>query len=180
MKIPILSKLPLTDTMLQDRIKKFFLVGVAAALINLAAMVFFIEVLNFNTYLLKNIANLISIEISVVFNFSFSRYWTWRDAPKRAGTAFAMQFVSFNIAAMAGMAMRSIIFAALELIGIHYIINVICGIALAAGLSFVLYDKIVFKRNVATRAGMGFIRTDNEPSLHTASDGQNLESLVIK
>jgi putative flippase GtrA len=81
---------------------------------------------------------------------------------------------------MAGMVMRSIIFAALELIGVYYIINVIFGIALAAGFSFILYDKIVFKRTVATRTGMGFVRTDIEPPLHTTSDSQNLESLVIK
>ena len=131
---------------LNDRLMRFIVVGSSAAIVNFALMIFLVEVLFFNTYVQKNIANAISIEVSVFFNFLLSRTWTWGDAPKRQGNGLAAQFISFNLAALAGILIRVFIFAALDKLGVFYLINVFCGIGIAAIVDFILYDKLIFRR----------------------------------
>jgi dolichol-phosphate mannosyltransferase len=129
------------------RVRKFLLVGASAALVNLSVMVFFVEVLGFKTYLLKNLANVLSIEISIIFNFALSRAWTWGDVPAKKGRNLAGQCVSFHAANLIGLITRAVLFAVLESAGVYYILNMILGVGIAASMSFVLYDRIVFKRS---------------------------------
>jgi len=125
---------------------KFIIVGSSAAFVNFVAMIFLVEALSFNTYLLKNIANVISIEVSVFYNFLLSRIWTWGDAPKKQGRGVVLQFISFNAAAAFGISLRVIIFAILDTFGVYYLLNVCLGIGIAAVVDFILYDKLIFKR----------------------------------
>lgn len=129
-----------------DRVKRFLVIGFSAAIVNLMLMILFVEVFKFNTYLLRNIANILSIEISIAYNFSLSRLWTWKDAPKKQGKRLIMQFIAFNLAALTGISIRAVTFAFLDLLGVFYILNVIIGIGLAATVDFILYDKLIFKR----------------------------------
>lgn len=131
---------------LNERLKRFLIVGLSAAIVNFALMIFFVEVLSFNTYILKNIANAISIEVSVFFNFRLSRIWTWGDTPKRQGKGLVSQFIFFNLAASTGILVRVIIFAILDKIGVYYLINVFFGIGVASIVNFILYDKLIFRR----------------------------------
>ena len=131
---------------LNERLKRFLIVGSSAAIVNFALMIFFVEALSFNTYVLKNIANAISIEVSVFYNFLLSRIWTWGDALKRQGKGLVTQFISFNLAALTGILVRIIIFAALDNLGVFYLINVFLGIGIAAIVDFILYDKLIFRR----------------------------------
>jgi putative flippase GtrA len=131
---------------LNERLKRFLIVGSSAAIVNFALMIFFVEALSFNTHVLKNIANAISIEVSVFYNFLLSRIWTWGDAPKRQGKGLISQFISFNLAALTGILVRIIIFAALDNLGVFYLINVFLGIGVAAIVDFILYDKLIFRR----------------------------------
>jgi dolichol-phosphate mannosyltransferase len=131
---------------LNERLKRFLIVGSSAAIVNFALMIFLVEALSFNTYVLKNIANVISIEVSVFYNFLLSRVWTWGDAPKRQGKGLFSQFIFFNLAALTGIIIRIIVFAVLDKLGVFYIINVFLGIGIAAIVDFVLYDKLIFRR----------------------------------
>lgn len=124
---------------LNERLKRFLIVGSSAAIVNFALMIFFVEVLSFNTYVLRNIANAISIEVSVFYNFLLSRVWTWGDAPKRQGKSLVSQFILFNLAALTGIIIRIIVFAVLDKLGVFYIINVFLGIGVAAIIDFILY-----------------------------------------
>jgi dolichol-phosphate mannosyltransferase len=128
------------------RVNKFFIVGLSAALVNISLMILFVDGFGFKTYLLKNLANILSIEISIIYHFLLSRAWTWSDAPRKEGKDLIAQCLSFHAANLVGIAARVIIFATLESLGIYYIFNVIVGIGVAAAISFVLYDRIVFKR----------------------------------
>jgi len=128
-------------------VKKFLIVGCVAAIVNLLTMSFLIELLGFKGYYLTNLANIISIEVSIFFNFSFQKIWTWRDAPKKQGKGLVVQFILFNSAAVTGVLIRIVLFAILEIFEVFYLINVTVGIATAATLDFILYDKIVFRRN---------------------------------
>ena len=129
-----------------ERIKRFLIVGLSAAIANFLIISLFIELLGFNSYFLKNLANLLAIEISAVYNFCISRLWTWKDAPRKHGPNLIPQFLSFNLALLAGIVIRVILFAVLEKCGVFYLLNVALGIAVAAGIDFVLYDKLVFRR----------------------------------
>ena len=118
----------------------------SAAIVNFLLISFFIEIVGFKSFFLKNLANILAIEISAVYNFSISRLWTWKDAPRKQGKGLVTQFISFNLALLAGIVIRVISFAVFEKWGIFYLLNVAIGIGMAAGIDFILYDKLVFRR----------------------------------
>jgi putative flippase GtrA len=129
-----------------ERIVKFLIVGCSAAVVNFLLITIFIELLGFRGYFLKNLANILAIEMSAVYNFSISRVWTWKDAPKKQGRGLLGQFISFNLALLAGIVLRVILFAVFEKWGVFYLVNVAIGIGIAACIDFILYDRYVFKR----------------------------------
>ncbi len=131
---------------LNKRLKRFIIIGSSAAAVNFLAMILFVEVFAFNTYVLKNLANCVSIEISVLYNFLCCRTWTWSDAPKRQGVGLLAQFAFFNLAALGSILIRVIIFAILDKAGVHYLLNVFIGIVVTAIMNFFLYDKLIFRR----------------------------------
>jgi dolichol-phosphate mannosyltransferase len=134
-----------------ERLKRFLLVGSSAFVVNALLMVFFVEVLGFVSPLLKNTANLIAMEISIFYNFLISRLWTWKDAPKQQQGRLAIQFIAFNFAALAGVLMRMVSFAAMENRQIYYLLNMTIGVGMAAAFDFVLYDRLIFKRAVLVK-----------------------------
>jgi putative flippase GtrA len=75
-----------------------------------------------------------------------SRLWTWKDAPKKQGKGLFIQFISFNLAVLTGIIIRTITFGFFELFGVNYVFNVVIGIGLAATVDLILYDKFVFRR----------------------------------
>jgi dolichol-phosphate mannosyltransferase len=129
-----------------ERITKFLIVGCSAALVNFLLITIFIELLGFKSYFLKNLANILAIEMSAIYNFSISRVWTWKDAPRKQGKSLVGQFIYFNGVLLAGIVVRVILFAVFEKWGLFYLLNVAIGIGIAACIDFVLYDKFVFKR----------------------------------
>ena len=134
-----------------ERLKRFLLVGASAFIVNAALLVFFVETLGFASSLLKNVANVLAMELSIFYNFLISRMWTWGDAPRLQEGRLAAQLAAFNGAALAGVALRIVSFAALESRQIHYLLNLTIGVVLAAALDFVLYDRLIFKRPVRVR-----------------------------
>ena len=129
-----------------ERIMKFLIVGCSAAVVNFLLITIFIELFGFKSYFLKNLANISAIEMSAVYNFSISRLWTWKDAPRKQGKSLGAQFISFNLALSAGTVLRVILFAVFEKWGVFYLLNVAIGIGIAASINFILYDKLVFRR----------------------------------
>ena len=130
------------------RIKRFLIVGMSAAFVNLSLMVLFVEGFGFKTYFLKNLANILSIEVSIIYNFMLSRAWTWSDTPSQKGRNLLGQCVSFHAANLTGLVLRVVLFAFLEKLAVYYVLNIMLGIVLAASVSYILYDRIVFKRAV--------------------------------
>jgi putative flippase GtrA len=125
---------------------KFLIVGCSAAVVNFLLITIFIELFGFKSFFLKNLANILAIEMSAVYNFSISRLWTWKDAPRKQGKILGAQFISFNLALLAGIVLRVLLFAVFEKWGIFYLLNVAIGIGIAACINFILYDRFVFKR----------------------------------
>jgi putative flippase GtrA len=69
----------------KERIMRFLIVGCSAALVNFLLITIFIELLAFKSYFLRNLANILAIELSAIYNFSISRVWTWKEAPRKQG-----------------------------------------------------------------------------------------------
>ena len=130
------------------RIKKFIVVGLSSALVNLFLTSFFIEVLGFKSYYLKNLANILSIEITIIYHFFLTRAWAWGDIPKKRGKSLLGQLIYFHFTILIGILLRIVLFAALEKEGVSYILNVVIGIVLFAMINFVLYDRVVFRKNI--------------------------------
>ncbi len=128
------------------RIRKFIVVGLVSAGVNFILMAVLVDVLGFRSFFLKNLANVVSIELSILFNFLVQRRWTWQDAPARRGTGLLRQIASFNLAALTTMLLRVVVFAGLEKLGVFYLVNVAIGIGAASAINYILYDKIVFRR----------------------------------
>ncbi|MEW6333761.1 MAG: GtrA family protein [Thermodesulfobacteriota bacterium] len=129
-----------------ERLKRFLLGGSSAFVVNAALMIFFVEALRFDSPLLKNIANVMAMEISIFYHFLISRMWTWQDAPKKHRERLAVQFMAFNFAALAGVLIRIASFALMENWRIHYMVNMTVGVGMAALFDFILYDRLIFRR----------------------------------
>jgi dolichol-phosphate mannosyltransferase len=134
-----------------ERLKRFLLVGSSGFVVNAALMIFFVEALGFVSPLMKNIANLTAMEISIFYNFLISRLWTWKDAPKKQQGRLAVEFIAFNFAALAGVMTRITSFAAMENRQMYYLLNMTIGVGMATMFDFVLYDRLIFRRAVQIR-----------------------------
>lgn len=128
------------------RMFKFFISGSSAAIINLGLLYILVAYFQFNTRFLENIANALSMEISIMYNFILSRFWTWNDAKKEYGPKLLVQCISFHLAVGFSIGIRLIMFPILQFFGVHYIINAIIGIGTAAVVNYILYDRIIFKK----------------------------------
>jgi len=127
-------------------IGKFLLVGGSAVVLNLLLLFLMVRYLGFNTPLGENIANAISMESSIIYNFFMSRALTWSDRYKERGRRLFPQIIKFHIAIGLTILLRLVLFLLLQRLGVFYLLNAAIGIAIAAAFNFVAYDTVVFKR----------------------------------
>jgi dolichol-phosphate mannosyltransferase len=127
-------------------IRRFIFAGGIAAAFNLGLMFVFVEWLGFRTRALQNIANFVSMEAAILLNFFLSRHYTWADAKRHHGVRLLSQIVGFHLAVGVGLVLRAVMFPLLQLLKVTYILNVVFGIASAAGVNFIGYNHIVFRK----------------------------------
>jgi len=125
---------------------KFLIVSGSAVGINLLLLFFMVRYLGFDTSFLENVANAVSMELSIVYNFFMSRSVTWSDRVKEKGGRLFVQILQFHLAIGVTILFRLLLFPALQHVGVPYLLNAAIGIALAAVFNFFAYDAIVFKR----------------------------------
>lgn len=125
-------------------IGKFILVSGSAVLLNLLLLHLMVRYLGLNTAIGENIANILSLEISVIYNFFLSREFTWGDRPREHGVRLILQIVKFHAAIGITTIMRISLFAFLQQLGVFYLINAAIGIAIASLFNFIAYNALVF------------------------------------
>ena len=126
---------------------RFCLSGGTGTLVNLGSLVIFVELMQMNSFLLKNLANAISMGIGAIAVFFLHRAWTWDDAQQQTGKGLVRQFVVFAGSLSVGVGCRLVLFAVLEkYTAIPYLLNVALGIAAAAIVDYFLFDRLVFLR----------------------------------
>lgn len=133
----------------RSKILKFLLGGGLAAALNLALIYLIIEKLGFNTPLLRNIANVLSIEISLVFSFFIYRTWVWTGGVWTIREVFLRQLPLYHVSAGVAVISRILfIFPVLDWLRVNYAINTVIGALLSASINYLISDSFVFKTPV--------------------------------
>jgi len=105
-----------------------------------------VQYLGFSSSLGQNIANALSMELSIIYNFFLSRAITWKDRQRERGKKLLIQLLKFHVTIGITILFRLGLFALLQFLGVNYIINAGIGIAISALFNFFVYDALIFKK----------------------------------
>ena len=129
-----------------NKIFRFLIAGGVAFLINLFLIYWFIDDLGFNTPLLKNVANVISIEISLIASFFIYRIWVWTGGDWTIRDVILIQLPLYHLSAGLAVLLRVfLIFPFLDWLGISPGVNTMIGVLLGASINYVASDSLIFK-----------------------------------
>ncbi|MDZ8078386.1 MAG: glycosyltransferase [Nostoc sp. SerVER01] len=136
----------MTKKIFKPKILKFLLGGGLAAALNLILIYLIIEKLGFNTAFLRNIANVVSIEVSLIFSFFIYRSWVWTGGVWNLREVFLRQLPLYHVSAGAAVIVRVfLIFPILDWLKVNYGINTIIGALVSASINYLISDRFVFK-----------------------------------
>lgn len=130
----------------KNKIFRFFIAGGVAFLINLFLIYWFIDDLGFNTPFLKNVANVISIEISLIASFFIYRIWVWTGGDWTIRDVILIQLPLYHLSAGLAVLLRVfLIFPFLNWLGISPGVNTMIGVLVGASINYVASDSLIFK-----------------------------------
>jgi putative flippase GtrA len=122
---------------------KYGINGLIIASSQLVVITLMIEYLNLKTIMSENIANILSIIISLLIAFFLHSYITWRYK-FRDSFDFLYKLLKFYLVSGVSFAIRIVIFYLLSIAGINYKLNAIIGIVIIITINFLGYDRIVY------------------------------------
>lgn len=136
--------------MLKKLLKKqpfrYLICGGVTAVFNVLLISIMIEFFGLNTPALRNIANVLAIEISLIFSFFVYKIWVWSGGSWTIQRVFLYQIPLYHISAGISVIARSLIlFPILDWLGINYSLNTLIGIIVGAILNYKISDKLVFR-----------------------------------
>ncbi len=134
-------------TSLYNRVFKFIVIGSIGAVINLLAFYLLVQCAAMRTVLLKNVANILSIEIGIWFSFAMNRNWTWNDRTLLKRRKLLKQFVFFHLAVGLSVIVRIVLFPILQYLGLNYLINSALGIAFGSVINYFSFDRMIFHKS---------------------------------
>jgi len=74
----------------------------------------------------------ISIETSIISNFIFNNYFTFRDRRSSGVKSFFNRLVKFNLVSLAGLGINmGVLWLLTEVFGLYYLLSNLCGIVVA-------------------------------------------------
>ncbi|MDB9425410.1 glycosyltransferase [Microcystis aeruginosa CS-564/01] len=129
-----------------NKIFRFLIAGGVAFLINLFLIYWFIDDLGFNTPFLKNVANVISIEISLIASFFIYRIWVWTGGDWTIRDVILIQLPLYHLSAGLAVLLRVfLIFPFLNWLGLSPGVNTMIGVLVGASINYVASDSLIFK-----------------------------------
>jgi dolichol-phosphate mannosyltransferase len=129
-----------------NKIFRFLMAGGVAFLINLLLIHWLIDQVGFNTPTLRNLANIISIEISLVASFFIYRIWVWTGGDWTIKDILLIQLPLYHLSAGVSILLRILlIFPFLDWLGMSYGLNTMIGVLIGASINYVASDNLVFK-----------------------------------
>ena len=131
---------------LQKRQARFLFGGGVAAAFNLLLMYGCFDALGWDTVTLRNVANVISIELSLLLSFFIYRTWVWSGGVWNAREVLLRQLPLYHVSAGAAVVLRVFaLFPLLDWLGIGYGVNTLVGVLVSATINYVLSDRLVFR-----------------------------------
>lgn len=128
-----------------NRIFRFLICGAVTAAFNILLIALMIEFLRLDQPVLRNIANVVSIEVSLLFSFFVYRTWVW-SGNWTFQEVLWKQLPLYHLSCGSAVATRSIVlFPILDWLGINYTINTLIGILVGFSFNYVVSDRWVFK-----------------------------------
>lgn len=125
--------------------------GIIVALSQILTITALVELAGLSDLTGQNIANIVSIEVSILVGFYLHRHITWQVHLEGAA-ARLRALASFHAVTFVSAFIRTGMFYALSLTGMDYRPNALLGIVVAVILNFLGYDRLVFgKRKEAIR-----------------------------
>ncbi|MEA5536458.1 glycosyltransferase [Crocosphaera sp. XPORK-15E] len=130
----------------QGKIVKFFLGGSLSAFLNIILMIVLIERLGFDSPTLRNIANIISMEISLIAGFFIYRLLVWTGGSWNLHDVLLKQLPLYHISATAAILSRIlIVFPILDWLKVNYVINTLIGVLVSFTFNYVISDRLIFR-----------------------------------
>ena len=123
---------------------KYVVNGSLVALFQILVMWIMVRTLNIQEFQSINIANIISIEITLFFAFFLHSKITWRQKYNTSSN-FIIKLIKFHLVTFISISIRIIVFYILTSIGFFYLLCTILSIIIAIFINFLGYDKIVFR-----------------------------------
>jgi dolichol-phosphate mannosyltransferase len=131
--------------LLRQRVFRFLVGGGLALAFNILLIFVMIKLLGLNTPVLRNIANAVSIEVSLLFSFLIYRTWVWPGGNSTIKEILWRQIPLYHLSAGAAVGSRIlIVFPILDWLGVNYVINTLVGVSLGASLNYLISDRFVF------------------------------------
>jgi dolichol-phosphate mannosyltransferase len=134
------------NRLLKDKVFRFLVCGAITAAFNVLLLVAVIKVFGIKTPLLRNLANVFSIEVSLLFSFFVYRTWVWSIRHSTIREVLFRQVPLYHLSVGVSIVSRSlIIFPLLDWLGVHYAANTLVGIVIGSVVNYKISDKWVFK-----------------------------------
>ena len=126
------------------RVLRFGTVGTLGALVNVVLLWLLVD----GTGMHYLPAALLAIETSIISNFLLNRAWTWRDRHTGWATLVTYHWVT----AFGTIIQFGVLIAAVEALGIHYLLASLLGVAAGAVANFLGNDRLTFRPAVPEAA----------------------------
>ena len=132
----------------------FLLGGGLAGSLNLLVISIMIQQFGFDTNLLRNVANVVAIDISLLCSFFIYRVWVWAGGSWQFWDVLLRQIPLYHISNMASVSVRILLlFPILDLLGVGFVLNTIVGIILSASINYLFSDRLFYHtRNSNSRS----------------------------
>ena len=131
---------------LSQKILKFGIGGGIVTCFNIVLIFIMVDWWGWKTILLHNVANALSIELSVLLSFFIYRLWIWTEGAWNINKILFKEIPLFHLAAGSAIAARIIfLFPVLDYFSIDPKINTLAGGLAGAALNYIMNDRIVFK-----------------------------------
>ena len=133
------------QALFQKKSIRFLLCGVLTAVFNIALIDIIFRLFQLETVFLRNLANLVAVEISLIFTFFIYRAWVWQLKTWQPRQILLAQLPKFHAASGLVIGLRIfVLFPLFDWIGLTPVVNTFIGIGLGAAVNYVMNDKLVF------------------------------------
>jgi len=123
---------------------RFLIGGGSAAVLNLILAYIGVDLLGFSSDLQQNYVNFAAMEISLIYSFLIYRAFVWKDKASSIRRILLRQLPIYHLSAGSGLLTRTLLFPVLQIVGLHYLLNIILGIMIGAGINYTLTNRYVF------------------------------------